>query len=82
MPKFFVNKNQIEANILKIQGEDVNHIKNVLRYEIGDSIVVCADGENYSCRINQFDKDEIICDIQEKIDRPANLLIKNSIFDK
>ena len=31
MPKFFVKNNQIENNIVKILGEDVKHISNVLR---------------------------------------------------
>ena len=31
MPKFFVNSEQINNNGIKIIGNDVNHIKNVLR---------------------------------------------------
>ena len=31
MPKFFVNKKQVENETINIIGGDVNHIKNVLR---------------------------------------------------
>lgn len=33
MPRFFVNENQIDIQnkTIEIAGEDVNHIKNVLR---------------------------------------------------
>ena len=34
MPKFFINKDQIKDNQIKIIGQDVNHIKNVLRLEV------------------------------------------------
>ena len=36
MPKFFVKNNQIENNIVKILGEDVKHISNVLRMKLDD----------------------------------------------
>ena len=38
MPKFFVKNNQIENGKIIITGEDVNHIKNVLRLNIDDDI--------------------------------------------
>ena len=34
MPKFFVKNEQITDNKITIIGEDVNHIKNVLRLKI------------------------------------------------
>ena len=44
MPKFFVNNEQISDNTIIILGEDVNHIKNVLRYKEDDEIIVYAEG--------------------------------------
>ena len=41
MSKFFVKSNQVEGNLIKIEGTDVNHIKNVLRQKEGDEIVIC-----------------------------------------
>ena len=38
MPKFFVKNEQIIDNKITIIGEDVNHIKNVLRLKIDDNI--------------------------------------------
>ena len=59
MPKFFVNQEQILNNEIKIIGEDVNHIKNVLRLEIGDSLKICSKEttENYECEIKQINKE-------------------------
>ena len=69
MPKFFVNN--IENNKIVIIGEDVNHIKNVLRNEIGDTLEICNSQtkENFLCRIEHFEKEEIICSIIEKIEK-------------
>ena len=36
MPKFFVKEEQIQENQIIILGQDVNHIKKVLRAKIGD----------------------------------------------
>ena len=38
MPKFFVTDRDISDNNITIIGEDVNHIKNVLRLNIGEEI--------------------------------------------
>ena len=41
MPRFFVKSDQIEKNKIRIIGEDVKHIKNVLRKEAGNEIEIC-----------------------------------------
>ncbi|MBP5426850.1 MAG: 16S rRNA (uracil(1498)-N(3))-methyltransferase [Clostridiales bacterium] len=46
MPKFFVDKSDIKNNNIYIRGDSVNHIKNVLRLTIGDTLTVC-DGDGY-----------------------------------
>ena len=55
--KFFINN---IAPITLLKGEEVNHIKNVLRKSIGDEIIIC-DGKNtdYLCRIENLGKKEI-----------------------
>ena len=41
MPKFFVNKKQVENETINIIGGDVNHIKNVLRKKEKEKIEIC-----------------------------------------
>ena len=69
MPKFFVNQEQILNNEIKIMGEDVNHIKNVLRKKVEDKIEVCNQetGDTYLCEIEQLDDNEILTKIIEKL---------------
>lgn len=69
MPKFFVNQNQIDNNKIKIIGEDVNHIRNVLRLKVGQDICICEKEttQNYNCTIEQIEKDFIECKIIKEI---------------
>jgi RsmE family RNA methyltransferase len=60
MRKFFVKNENVSGNIAKIVGEDVKHMKNVLRLLQNDIIIVCdEDGKNYEARITSIDKEEI-----------------------
>ena len=61
MRKFFVEQNQIENKNIVVLGDDVNHIKNVLRLGIGEEIEVSVIGENksYRCKIESLEQDKI-----------------------
>lgn len=82
MNKFFVDNSQICENLIYIYGEDINHIKNVLRLSIGDSICVCdkQTGENYICEIIEIQKDKIECNIKEKLEFNSESNIKIDVF--
>ena len=68
MPKYFVKNEQINQNQIDILGQDVNHIKNVLRMRIGDTLELCNcdTQENYNCEIVNIEKKKIQCEILEK----------------
>lgn len=62
MFKFFVNKNQIDENnkLIKITGEDVNHLKNVLRLEENEQILISdGQGTEYCCIMKSLQKEYI-----------------------
>jgi len=63
MPKFFVKDNQIKDSVVTIIGDDVNHIKNVLRLGIDDNINVCNIDKkiNYTCGITKINDKNIEC---------------------
>ena len=65
MPKFFVNQENIRNNKIIITGEDVNHIKNVLRKELKDTLEICdaQNGKNYLCEIDEIQKEQIQCSV-------------------
>ena len=79
MPKFFVNKDQINDKTITITGDDVNHIKNVLRLNVDDDLQVCNNDtkENYTCGITKINSKSIECIIFNKIESQSegNILI-------
>lgn len=58
MQRFFIEENQIDFQdkTVKIIGEDVNHIKNVLRCKIGEQVEICnkQNGKAYLCKISNI----------------------------
>lgn len=67
MSKFFIPRENINNQTIIINGEDVNHIIKVLRLGIGDEIICCdGAGNDYTAKIIDFDKKEILCEILEK----------------
>lgn len=82
MPKFFIKNNQINDNTVIIIGQDVNHIKNVLRLNINDEINVCDSDlkKNYTCKILEFEKDKVICSILKEFESKSESNIHINIF--
>lgn len=82
MPKFFIENNQVNNNEIIIESEDVNHITNVLRKRIGDSLHVCDKdtSKNYIVTIKQIKKDNILCDIDEELGSRAEPNINIALF--
>ena len=82
MPKFFVNNEQINDDIIVIKGQDVNHISKVLRAKIGDELQICNsyNGKNFLCDIEKIDETEIYCKIIEELTESIESNIKVTIF--
>ena len=82
MRKFFVETDQISEKEIEIIGEDVNHIKNVLRLEVGEEIKIGdkSTSENYICNILSLSKDNVVCEILEKIEGQSESNIQLTIF--
>ena len=69
MPKFFVDDNQVTEEKIKITGNDVNHIKNVLRKKQSDILTICntSNKKDYLCEILKIEENFIECEIKEEI---------------
>lgn len=82
MPKFFVAENQIDNNKITIIGDDVNHIKNVLRQKSGDKITICdtSKEQDYLCKIDKIEEKSIDCNIIEKLENNTESNVKVTIF--
>lgn len=69
MYKFFVNQEQIENEKIKIAGQDVNHIKKVLRLEEKEKICICnkENSKSFICEILEINNVEISCKILDEV---------------
>lgn len=78
---FYVEHGQISEHTITITGSDVNHIKNVLRMQKGEKLVICdGQGTDYYCSIADFSKDEVIVEILEMNDTDTELNTRIYLF--
>jgi len=81
MYQFFVEPEQIQGNTVTILGNDVNHIRNVLRMQPGEEISVSngLDGKEYRCSITRMDDENVICSLmfikEDGIELPARVTL-------
>ena len=81
MYQFFVEPEQIQGNTVTILGNDVNHIRNVLRMQPGEEISVSngLDGKEYRCSITRMDDENVICSLmfikEDGIELPAQVTL-------
>lgn len=82
MPKFFIEANQMLEDKITLFGKDVNHIANVLRKKVGDEINICnlSTSENFLCQIKEINKEYIICQKQEKLQKDTELGAEITVF--
>lgn len=82
MPKFFVKQEQIQENKIIIKGQDVNHIKKVLRTQIGEELHICnsENGENFLCDIEKIENENIVCQIKQKIEENVEANVEVTIL--
>lgn len=68
MYQFFVEPSAINIDLKRvfITGQDVNHIKNVLRMKIGEEINVSngTDGKEYRCAVLEMTDDTVTCELR------------------
>lgn len=80
MFNFFANSSDKIADGYRICGSDYNHIKNVLRMSIGDTILVSCEGKSDLCEIQAFENDCVNVKVIEKNANNTELPIEIILF--
>lgn len=83
MYQFFVEPGQINESEKRvvILGNDVNHIKNVLRMKVGEELSVSngVDGREYRCGIVSLAEDMVVCELrfvkEDAVELPAKIYL-------
>lgn len=81
MHRFYVEGISESDRSVTITGEDVNHIRNVLRLGVNDEITI-SDGtsRDYTCRIAKCTEDAVIANIVDIFDNNAELPVDIYLF--
>lgn len=67
MYHFFIQSYQVRGNTVKIEGTDVNHMKNVLRMKPGEQVAVTdEDSVEYRCLIERLEEDAVWLTVKEQ----------------
>lgn len=81
MPKFFIEKNQIDGEYITVVGEDAHHISRSLRMAVGEKITV-SDNEKYEydCVLEDFSGGCVKAKITDKYISKAEPEIRVHLF--
>ena len=80
MFNFFANEDSKQNSQYIISGADYNHIKNVLRMNVGDTCLISCGGKSDLCRINAFFENEVCLEIVEEDYNDTELPVKIYLF--
>lgn len=81
MYRFFVPEENIRENEIIVTGDDVNHIRNVLRMTPGEEVVVsCGKGTDYICTIRELEDRQITLRIEEEKAAISELPVRIVLF--
>ncbi len=69
MFRYFCADDNINENIVIVDGGDARHLKTILRAETGEKIAVVTESKEYIAEIVEINKDDILCEIVEEIER-------------
>ncbi len=81
MNRFFVPVENVHGDRITITGDDVNHIKNVLRMASGEKVVVsCGQGIDYYCIIEVIQENSIVLAVEEEKAVSTELPVRITLF--
>ena len=81
MHHFFVTSQQISGDKIRIEGGDVNHMKNVLRMKLHEKAEI-SDGESrtYLCEVEAYEEDVAVLHILEEMEADTEPASKLYLF--
>ena len=81
MQHFFADRSWVQGDKIRLEGSDVNHMKNVLRMKEGEEVQVSdGTGNAYLCQIEGYEGDQAVLKIREKTEKDTELPSKIWLF--
>ena len=78
MPRFF--SNEITEDTAIISGSDAVHIGRSLRMRIGDELIICKNGIEYSTSIQSISDEQVICKVNSSYKSTAEPNVNLTLF--
>ena len=80
MTRFFVEREEMLADMLVLTGENAQHAK-VLRLKAGEEVLVCdGAGQECLCRVTDFDAGEVNLEVLERREASAEAAVEVSVY--
>lgn len=71
-PRFFITPDQVHGPRIMVSGDDLRHIRSVLRKQPGDTLILLdGQGMEYTVRIAAMERSEIITEIASEARRES-----------
>lgn len=81
MRRIFVPLGQVSDDSISVTGDDVKHIRDVLRMKPGDSVTAtCGRGVDYHCEIDRIEAEEISLRIVDETPDASELPVRISLY--
>lgn len=81
MYQFFVEDDQIGADVINITGADVNHIRNVLRMKPGEQVRISNQrGRDFLCSVAALSEQEVLLNIEQRDIKSTELSSRIYLF--
>lgn len=69
-PRFFIDPSQVAGSRITITGDDLRHVRTVLRKQPGDALTLLdGQGVEYTVRIVALERDRIVTEIEGRAER-------------
>lgn len=77
MQRYMINKNNsyvdLDNHIIKMMSEDAHHMKNVMRMNINDKVIVVYEEKSYQCIILALTNSEVTLEIEHSLEENKEL---------
>ncbi|MBP3617337.1 MAG: 16S rRNA (uracil(1498)-N(3))-methyltransferase [Lachnospiraceae bacterium] len=81
MYRFYIEPSQKQGDSIEIIGEDVNHIKNVLRMKNGEKFILCdGAGTDYLCELSGSRERNLVANILEEKQSDTELPVRLVLY--
>ncbi len=81
MPRFFIDKTEINGEYIVLDKDNSNHLAKVLRSKEGDEVTVCDKNEtDYDCVISKINKNEVELKIEKVYKNKTEPKVKVTLY--